>query len=298
MMPAVLPVRESGSGEPIVLLHGLGTTGEEFALLAATLAGEFRVIVPDLRGHGRSAHLPGPYTAEAMAADLNSTLDALGVAAAHVLGHSHGGAAAQVFARQHPERVRTLLLVATYTRQRLTWWERVIGKLAPPAVMLLGTRRLAWFVHRLRPAGGGRKLTPQAAALRAATLAGNSSWQLAAALRAAGSFDSRDWLETLQVPTLVVAGLQDYVVLPRQARLLAAGIPAAHLQVLDDGGHELTLSHVAELAQIISGWLQSDAMAAQSGNASFCPGMSDYCDDGTRTGQAQALHPAQGQATE
>lgn len=267
MMPAVLPVRERGSGEPLLLLHGLGTTGEEFALLAATLADVFHVIAPDLRGHGQSAHLPGPYTAEAMAADLAPTLDALGISTAHVLGHSHGGAAAQVFARQHPDRVRSLLLVATYTRQRLTWWERVIGQLAPPAVTHLGTRRLAWFVHRLRTAGGGRKLTPQAAALRAATLVGNDSWQLAAALRAARSFDSRDWLETLRVPTLVIAGRQDYVVVPRQACLLAAGIPAAHLQVFDDGGHELPLSHAVELAQVITGWLQCDANAAQSVSA-------------------------------
>ena len=225
MMPAVLPVRESGSGEPLLLLHGLGTTGEEFALLTATLAGEFHVIVPDLRGHGRSAHLPGPYTAEAMAADLAPTLDALGIATAHVLGHSHGGAAAQVFARQYPDRVRSLLLVSTYTRQRLTWWERLVGQLAPPAVTLLGTRRLAWIVRRLRPAGGGRKLTPQAAALRSATLAVNDSRQLAAALRAARGFDSRDWLETLQVPTLVIMGRQDCVVMPRQAHLLAARDP-------------------------------------------------------------------------
>lgn len=269
MIPAVLPVRESGSGEPLLLLHGLGTTGEEFTLLSVMLNREFRVIVPDLRGHGRSAHLPGPYTAEAMAADLAPTLDALGIATAHVLGHSHGGAAAQVFARQNPERVQSLLLVATYTRQRLTWWERFVGQLAPPAVTLLGTRRLAWFVHRLRPAGGGRKLAPQAAALRSATLAVNDSGQLASALRAARSFDSRDWLEMLQVPTLIIMGRQDYVVLPQQARLLAAGIPSAHLRELDDGGHELPLSHSAELAQMITGWLRSGATVAPPMNASL-----------------------------
>jgi pimeloyl-ACP methyl ester carboxylesterase len=256
MTPAVLPVRERGSGVPLVLLHGLGTTGEEFVYLSALLAEACRVIVPDLRGHGESAHLPGPYSAEAMAADLATTLDALGVASAHVLGHSHGGAAAQVFARTHPERVRSLVLVSTYTRQRLTWWEQLTGRLAPPAVTVLGTRRLARFIRWLRTAGGGRKFKPQAAAVRSATLAANDSGQLAAALHDARPFDSREWLETIQAPALVIAGRQDYVVVPRQARLLAAGIPAAQLRMLDDGGHELPLTHPAELAQLITDWLR------------------------------------------
>jgi 3-oxoadipate enol-lactonase len=256
MMPAVLPVREHGSGAPLVLLHGLGTTGEEFVFLSALLAEAFQVIVPDLRGHGGSAYLPGPYSAEAMAADLAPTLDALGVASAHVLGHSHGGAAAQVFARTHPERVRSLVLISTYTRQRLTWWERLIGRLAAPTVTALETRRLALLVRWLRTAGGGRKFTPQAAAVRSATLAANDAGQLAAALQDARRFDSREWLETLQAPTLVIAGRRDYVVVPRQARLLAAGIPAADLRLLDDGGHELPLSHAAELAHLITGWLR------------------------------------------
>jgi pimeloyl-ACP methyl ester carboxylesterase len=257
MMPAVLPIRECGRGVPLILLHGLGTTGEEFVYLSALLAEACQIIVPDLRGHGASADLPGPYSAEAMAADLAPTLDALGVASAHVLGHSHGGAAAQVFARTHPERVRSLVLVSTYTRQRLTWWERLTGRLAPPTVTALETRRLALLFRWLRTAGGGRKFTPQAAAVRSATLTANDSGQLAAALRDARPFDSRGWLETIQAPALVIAGRQDYVVVPRQARLLAAGIPAAHLQMLDDGGHELPLSHPAELADLITGWLRA-----------------------------------------
>lgn len=264
MTPAVLPVRASGSGVPLLLLHGLGTTGEEFVFLSALLAGAFHVIVPDLRGHGRSAHHPGPYSAEAMAADLAPTLDALGLASAHVLGHSHGGAAAQVFARTHPERVRSLILVSTYTRQRLTWWERLIGRLAPPTVTVLETRRLALLVRWLRTAGGGRKFTPRAAAVRAATLTANDSGQLAAALQDARPFDSRTWLETIPAPALVIAGRQDYVVVPRQAQLLAAGIPAAHLRMLDDGGHELPLSHAAELAHLITGWLRDRELEAST----------------------------------
>jgi pimeloyl-ACP methyl ester carboxylesterase len=165
---------------------------------------------------------------------------------------AYGG---RTFARAHPDRVRSLVLVSTYAVQRLTWWERMAGCLAPPALTLLGTHRLARLVRRLRPAGGGRRLTPEAAALRAATLAANDTRRMAAALRAARRFDSRDWLGTLRVPALVVAGDADRVVVPRQARLLAAGIPGARLHSLSGAGHELPLSHPVELARLVAAWL-------------------------------------------
>ncbi len=148
------------------------------------------------------------------------------------------------------------MLVSTYTVQQLTWWQRMAGGLAPPAVTLLGTPRLARLVRQLGPAGGGRRLTREAAALRAATLAANDNQRMAAALRSAWRFDSRDWLGTLQVPTLVVAGDADRVVVPRQARLLAAGIPGARLHSLPGAGHELPLSHPVELAHLVASWLE------------------------------------------
>jgi pimeloyl-ACP methyl ester carboxylesterase len=226
-----------------------------FGPVAPALTETYRLLAPDLRGHGRGGHLPGPYDAETIAADLVPTLDALGVEAAHVLGHSHGGAAAQAFARAHPDRVRSLKLVSTYTVQQLTRWERMAGVLAPPAVTLVGTPRLARLVRHLRPAGGGRRLTPEAAELRATMVVANDSRRMAAALRAARRFDSQSWLGDLQVPTLVVVGDADRVVAPQQARLLAAGIPRAQLRVLRGAGHEVPLAHPVALARLLRAWL-------------------------------------------
>jgi pimeloyl-ACP methyl ester carboxylesterase len=63
-------VREFGSGLPLLLLHGLMATGDLFRPVVAAHATQHRLIVPDLRGYGRSAHLPGPYTPRQLAADL------------------------------------------------------------------------------------------------------------------------------------------------------------------------------------------------------------------------------------
>jgi pimeloyl-ACP methyl ester carboxylesterase len=98
-------------------------------------------------------------------------------------------------------------------------------------------------------------LAREPAALRARMVAANESRRMAAALRAARRFDSREWLGDLEVPTLVVAGAADRVVAPRQARLLAAGIPGAQLRSLRGAGHELPLSHPVELAHLVAAWL-------------------------------------------
>src|SRR5919202_750447 len=98
--------RQLGEGYPLVLVHGLMVTGEMFEPVMGAFAERHRVVVPDLRGHGRSARLPGPYAVDRLASDLAELLDSLGVESADVLGYSQGGAVAQWLARDHPERVR------------------------------------------------------------------------------------------------------------------------------------------------------------------------------------------------
>ncbi|OYV52282.1 MAG: 3-oxoadipate enol-lactonase, partial [Acidocella sp. 20-58-15] len=76
---------------PLVLLHSLGTNAHIWDSQAAELARSFRVIRPDLRGHGLTAGTPGPYTMDLFARDLVGLLDALGVGQAHIGGVSIGG---------------------------------------------------------------------------------------------------------------------------------------------------------------------------------------------------------------
>ncbi|MGI4946855.1 MAG: alpha/beta fold hydrolase, partial [Janthinobacterium lividum] len=80
--PAAAPV--------LVLIHSLGTSGHVWDAQAQALAGPFRVVRPDLRGHGLTAVTPGPYTIAGMAADVIAALDALGIGQAHIGGLSIG----------------------------------------------------------------------------------------------------------------------------------------------------------------------------------------------------------------
>jgi 3-oxoadipate enol-lactonase len=116
---------EHGAGPPLLLIHGMMISGDMFEPVVETLAARHRLIVPDLRGHGRSRRLPPPYTVAQLAADLAALLDDLGLASVDVLGYSQGGAVAQQLACDHPDRCRRLVLACTYAYNMATFRERL-----------------------------------------------------------------------------------------------------------------------------------------------------------------------------
>jgi 3-oxoadipate enol-lactonase len=94
---------------PIVLLHGLGELAESWAVVRPSFERDYRVIAPDLRGHGRT-DWPGEYSIELMAADTVALIDELNVGRVAVMGHSMGGSVAYQIAEVHPERVERLII--------------------------------------------------------------------------------------------------------------------------------------------------------------------------------------------
>jgi pimeloyl-ACP methyl ester carboxylesterase len=258
----------------VLVLHGIYGTGRLWDGLRRALdPARFRVVAPDLVGHGESAGMSGPLDAIAIAEALVPLLETEVAGRFHVVGHSHGGAAAQVLARRFPDRVASLALVSTYTRQPLAWWERVGGRLAPPVVRLGGAlggaRALPLAVRLTRSGGGGRRLSGGAARELARQMATNDMGQMARALAAAREFDSRPWLAEIRAPTLVVSGDDDRFVSRRQSELLADGIPGARLVTVRGGGHIVPLSHPDRFEHLVSRWL--DEVEGQLGDQTAGP---------------------------
>lgn len=112
--------REWGSGEPVLLLHGLGDHSLVWRSLAEDLSDRFRCIAPDLRGHGESSKPPeSDYSCDAIAQDLEALVSDIQIPPAHVVTHSWAAKIALVWARQHPERVKSLVLVDPFFVNRL-----------------------------------------------------------------------------------------------------------------------------------------------------------------------------------
>jgi pimeloyl-ACP methyl ester carboxylesterase len=104
-------VRVGGHGPAVVLLHGYGETGDMWIPLAAALAAGHTVVVPDLRGMGRSAIPPGGYDKRTQAGDLAGVLDALGIGEVDLVTHDIGNMVGYAFAAEHPGRVRRFVII-------------------------------------------------------------------------------------------------------------------------------------------------------------------------------------------
>jgi pimeloyl-ACP methyl ester carboxylesterase len=120
----------TGSGDPLVLLHGGMCTAETWDAQVPALAEQFRVVVPERRGHGRTADVEGPLTYSVMADDTIAFIETLGIGPAHLVGFSDGAAVAMFVALRRPDLVRRLVLIGQ--------WANSEGASPPTRAMMNG----------------------------------------------------------------------------------------------------------------------------------------------------------------
>src|SRR5271169_7041198 len=104
--------RDAGHGHALLLIHGMAGSSATWRAIIPQLSKKFRVIAPDLLGHGESAKPRSDYSLGAFAVFLRDLLDELGVSQATVVGHSLGGGVAMQFVYQHPDYVQRLVLIS------------------------------------------------------------------------------------------------------------------------------------------------------------------------------------------
>jgi len=248
---SLLHFTERGAGPPLLLVHGLMVTGEMFGPFLEHFAARYRVIVPDLRGHGRSRELPPPYTVPQLASDLSDLLQHLHIDSTATLGYSQGGAIAQQLALDHPYRCSRLILACTYAFNMATVREQLEGRMAPLLLKVLSMKQFARIVF----SRGLSQLSTDRAEWLAGLMADQDRTLMMSAWKAAMSFDSRSRLAEIRCPTLVVAASNDRAVPLHHARMLVNGIAASRLIVVDNSDHTLIWTHEEELARIVNDFL-------------------------------------------
>ncbi|MEZ4766851.1 MAG: alpha/beta fold hydrolase [Caldilineales bacterium] len=230
-----LAYAETGQGQPLVFIHGLGGSRADWELQAPATAPFFRVITPDLRGHGLSAKPDGPYRISLFAADVAALMRRIEARPAHVVGLSLGGAVAQQLALDAPEMVRSLVLVNTAARfMSAGWRKRLMGIRRFASTYLGGMQAVADDVSR--------QLFPrlEQAALRSEAvqrLTANDPRAYRDSLMAIARFNAEDRLPAITCPTLVISGDRDYAVPMASKQRLAEQIPGSRLVVIPQSGH-------------------------------------------------------------
>jgi len=253
-------VRETGDpNDPdVVLIHGLGGSSiTEWYEVGPLLAESFHLIIVENRNHGLSPRVTGRHDVADVADDVAAVMEQLGVASAHVVGYSMGGAVAQSLAHRHPAKVERLVLIATFMFHRplLRWartvgvyiaraWERATGTGTPEvrAGYLLATgaveSRHARFIweetHRRDPEAG------------------------AAASLALFRFDSRPWIGDIEDPTLVIVPGRDQLVPVSWQRDLANRLPNARFVEISGARHEVVWTHAERVAGLVTDFLAED----------------------------------------
>lgn len=223
-----------GSGSPVVLIHGLGSSGKDFAPSAAFLAHRFLVVTPDLRGHGRSSTPLSPYTMKDLAADVGAVIEHAACGPCHVVGLSLGGMVAFQLALDFRGLVQSLSIVNSgpevVPRTFRDFWR-------------IRTRLFGAQVLPMRTLGKGisKNLFPRAdqEELRRLFVDGfsrNDRRAYNSALSAIVGWSVTDRIAHIRVPTLVLSGDRDYTSVDVKRRY-AAKIPGAVVRVIQDSGH-------------------------------------------------------------
>jgi pimeloyl-ACP methyl ester carboxylesterase len=249
---------ESGQGEPLLLIMGLGATVRSWSEQIPTFSREFQVIPFDNRGAGRSDKPAVPYSIALFADDTAGLMDALGIDSAHVYGQSMGGFIAQELALRHPQRVRTLVLGSSSCGGR----QAVAG--SPENLAIIG------IMNTLTPREAAEKGLPLLyseafIARHRDALIQRSLWEaelrsppdaFGRQVQAAIRHDTSDRLPDIRCPTLVITGSDDKVVPTDNSRILAERIPGAELAVLPGAGHGYLVEKAAESNAIVLEFLR------------------------------------------
>jgi pimeloyl-ACP methyl ester carboxylesterase len=245
---------ELGEGEPVLFLHGLGSSGGGWPFQRQAFADRYRVILADLRGHGRSSRLPGPYSIPMFANDVVGLLDALGIDSVHVVGLSLGGMVGFQLAVDHPSRLRSLTVVnagpdmVPHTfKARWEIWKRLL------LVKLLSMEKIAEVI-------GGRVFPePDQAGYRELFREGflaNDKTSYVAATKALVGWSVADRLDEIACPVLVVAGEHDYTPVSAKERYLAR-IPNARLVVVENSHHATPIDQADRFNSEVLAFLDS-----------------------------------------
>lgn len=254
-----------GVGEqPLALLHGLGSSADDWFMQLGAFAPHYRCVAIDLRGHGLSDKPVGAYSMALLASDVVELLCNLGVAPAHVLGLSLGGMVAQQITIAHPDVVRSLILLNT------------LPGLWPPSrgIARLALRRLSPPWHRRAMAEQAARVAgdlfphPQHAMLKAqaqARLAANDPTAYQQVMRAIIGFRPGRALRRIACPVLIVAGAMDRVVPGTYQARLRRTLPRARFVSIPDGGHACNIEWPDAVNAAVLGFLRE--VDLESGNA-------------------------------
>ncbi|MBO6757598.1 MAG: alpha/beta fold hydrolase [Roseibium sp.] len=238
MTNAAFPIswKEAGSGPAVVLLHGIGGGASSWTYQLAGLSSQYRMIAWDMPGYGTSEALTHA-SFSGLAEALLRLLDHLQLDAPHIVGHSIGGMVAQELAAIHPDRLRSLVLSATspaFGRPDGDFQRTFIAARLGP---LDAGKTMADVARSVIPELIGDAPDPEGTALAEDCMSRVPAGTYGSMMQCLVTFDRRETLGSIAVPTLVLAGEKDTQAPAPMMEKMAGRIPGAQYVCLKGAGH-------------------------------------------------------------
>ncbi|MFZ0835489.1 MAG: alpha/beta fold hydrolase [Mycobacterium sp.] len=265
--------REEGdpAAEPLLLIHGMAASSRAWLPIIGPLSAKYRVIAPDLLGHGRSDKPRTDYSLGAFAVWIRDLLDELDIPVATLVGHSLGGGVALQVAYQHREYCRRLVLVNSgglgidismpLRLLAAPGAELLLPLIASRPALFLGNGVVSLIAARAEDAARLQERWKKYAALRDPLVRRAFMRTLRSVIDVRGqTVCALDRLPRLvgQLPTLIVAGARDAVIPAGHSLAAHAALPSSRLEIIDEAGHHPQLDCPAMLAQLIDEFIAAD----------------------------------------
>ncbi len=242
----------TGDGQPIVLIHGLGSSCRDWEMQIPFFSKHYRVISFDLRGHGRSQKPRGPYSMSLLAKDTAELIKSLGIAPVHVVGISLGGMIAFQLAVDHPELMRSLVIVNSGP-------EVVVRTMKDRWNVFLRFAMVRWLgMHKMGEVLS-KRLFPKEEQIDIQKLfverwAENDTQAYLDTLRAIVGWSVTDQIHKINVPTLMVAADGDYTPLSVKEAFISK-MPKAELIVIPDSHHATPVDSPERFNEVVLSFL-------------------------------------------
>ncbi|HEU4769586.1 MAG TPA: alpha/beta fold hydrolase [Pyrinomonadaceae bacterium] len=252
-----LAYTDAGSGPPVVLIHGYPFNRSLWNEQVEALSGKYRVVAPDLRGFGESDSSEGPVTMSRMAQDVAQLMDQLDIPQAVIGGLSMGGYVALAFCKQFASRVRALVLADTRAQADTEEAKKTRAEHADKAL----SEGMAGIADAMLP----KLLTPDTVSkrpevvkrIRDMMLKTKPQGAASALLGMAQREDQTEFISTIKVPTLIIAGREDAITPPADSETMHAKITGSRLIVIENAGHVSNLEQTERFNDALLAFLNS-----------------------------------------
>ena len=242
-----------GDGQPLLFIHGLGSSLRDWEEQVPVFSKKFRVITLDLRGHGQTDKPKGPYSISMFAEDIAELIKSLKIDPVHIVGISLGGAIGFHLAIDHPDIIKSLVVVNMSASVPIkTLKEKQMFFLRILIVKMMGMRKMGEVLAKRL------FIKPEQEELRermSSRWAENDKKAYLSSLKTLKNWSVLERLHEIKCPTLVVSSDEDYTPLSAKEEYTAL-IPNAKLVVIEDARHAVSVEKPEEFNTILMDFLK------------------------------------------